>query len=59
MGGGSYGQNGVGSGLIWGGAGTGGCEVWVPGGGWAKWPGGAGARGFEVRAPGDEVMYLG
>ena len=32
MGGGSYGQNGVGSGLISGGAGTRGCEVRVPGG---------------------------
>ena len=36
LGGGSYGQNGVGSGLISGGAGTGGCEVRVPGGGWAR-----------------------
>ena len=36
MGGGSYGQNGVGSGLISGGAGTRGCEVRVPGGSWVR-----------------------
>ena len=48
MGGGSYGQNGVGSGLIWGGAGTRGCEVRVPGGGWA-WCGCPVVRGAGTR----------